>query len=837
MNRTSLLKAAVSATMLACLAIASFAAEPSNTWGITPADPSSVQRGIDAAYKAGAAKVVIPPGRYVIDHSNDPTTLLRFDRFKNFTISARGVTLVFADRFKHDIFMNGCDNLTFEGPSITRGQIVTSQGTVTAIAPDRKSLDIRIHAGYPTNLTDPRCFDEVHVLTFYRPGSREILPDTYDVWYETPQKMGTDLFRFPLSRPLPQVSRIAVGQYVAWRSRCVEDIVIVNTSHLRFQDITMLGGTGFAVHEHNCDGYNYYQYDVTYPPAPPGATVQPVMSTNLDAFHSSNVRHGPTLENCHFEGMDDDGVPIHGAYCLVMESEGDSVVVNYPDPALQCRPGDRMAFNCLDGSRNDTATIVSIEPISNYPHRFLPTSRYFNQRPSTPLNYHRIKLDHPVAAQFGWMAADLDLCGSGFIVRNCTIKNARARGLLIKASNGLIENCTIEGTTSGGIVLSPELGWNEADYSQNVTIRNNTIRRCGLYMHNGNYETSALTIAAAAADGRLVHPPGHAHIVVEHNKFVDNPGCNILITSAKDVTLKDNTFVRPMNDWDEPAGQPDSLGIDQSAIVNTTLVDGLTISGNTIVDPGKFMKTLEAIGPDVGQTGPSRLVASLNNGVIRGRLTDSKDKPMQGANIGVTLRSLDPSAIGTYTLTGTIPPGTTSALMGIRVNAEGATPGNCDIRVKDISFSAGGQAPVTAAFSSPSALASWSGLNADASSGSAAIDSRSLHLVATKDQALVLNGIAIPITSTGKYRFQVRAAIPGASVDTGYFTLMFMQNGKEFERIRIPFDKPQTILPPMRTGPDGRFSAKAPDGKSFVLQCVYRGDKQHWPACVVVSGR
>ncbi|MDR3708483.1 MAG: right-handed parallel beta-helix repeat-containing protein [Capsulimonadaceae bacterium] len=574
---------------------------PGNHWGITPLDPASVQRGIDAARAAGASKVVIPPGRYVIDQSSDPAGLIRLDGLKNFEIDARGVTLAFPNVFKHDLYITNCENVRISGPTITRGVIVSSQGTVAAIAPDRKSIDIRIHAGYPTNVADRRYFGDAPVLTFYRPGSREILPGTYNVFYGAPQQLEKDLFRFPLARPLAQ-SPFAVGQYVAWRGTVRDDIILGHCSRMRLEKIVMLGGTGFAIHEHNCDGGNYYQYDVTYPPMPPGATVAPLLSTNADAFHSSNVRKGPTLENCHFEGMHDDGIPIHGAYSLALESSENSVVINLPDPGADYRPGDRLAFYDLNGAQNAIATLVSIEPIK-YPAHYYNGSKYFSERPSTPLNYRRITLDRPVPAQLGWMLADTDVCGSGFVIRGCTIRNARARGMLIKASDGLIENCTIEGTTSGGIVLAPEMkSWNEADFSKNILIRNNTIRHCGLYMHNDNFEQSAMTIGNEQ-DGHFTPSPGHANIRIEHNKFIDNPGPNILITSASNVTIKDNEFIRPMQEWDASDEGITNLGENQNALIFAAQANGLAFSENRVSSPGKHMNAIETTGPNVVQSG------------------------------------------------------------------------------------------------------------------------------------------------------------------------------------------------------------------------------------------
>ena len=114
---------------------------------------------------------------------------------------------------------------------------------------------------------------------------------------------------------------------------------------INIDGLTILGGTGFCVHEDGGEGDSRYAYTLTYPPKPDGATAAPLIASNADAFHSGGVRRGPTLENCSFEGMCDDGIPIHGYYGLVVERQDAGKTL------LMAGPWDRSFFRAGDPIR------------------------------------------------------------------------------------------------------------------------------------------------------------------------------------------------------------------------------------------------------------------------------------------------------------------------------------------------------------------------------------------------------------------------------------------------------------------------------------------------------
>ncbi|HLY75631.1 MAG TPA: right-handed parallel beta-helix repeat-containing protein, partial [Planctomycetota bacterium] len=341
-----------------------------------------------------------------------------------------------------------------------------------------------------------------------------------------------------------------------------------------------------CVHEDGGGGGNRYQYTVTFGPRPPGATEAPLLACNADAFHSSGVRRGPTLEGCLFEGMGDDGIPIHGAYALIVGSQGKALVST--DGVL--REGDPLRLFNPDGGFAGEAKVVSIRPLGNF---VVGTkSRFHGFSDLSRRRFVEVLTDPPLPAGFDWQASNPAALGSGFVLRNNVIRNHRARGILVKADDGLIEGNSIDGSTIAGIVLAPELWWGEACFSRRITIRNNTIRRCGTAsMGPWTAQAGVLSVTAEVKPGQ---EPGHRQILIENNRFVENDGINLLLQSVDGAVVKGNRFERPDQ---APSVRGRGRGIDPGALIWVSECRNVHFEGNQVTEPGAGLSRLLGIGP------------------------------------------------------------------------------------------------------------------------------------------------------------------------------------------------------------------------------------------------
>ena len=554
------------------------AASTELSFGITPGDQLSVQAGLDKAINAGATRVVVPPGIYRLVSPPGSGSHIYLHDVSNLTIEAKGVTFLLQTD-QQGINFSHCKNVTLRGCVIMHEIPPFTQGIIESVSADRKSIQVRIHAGYP-GLDAPGRPANTTGYLFDR-KTRQWKRGGLDYSTEKIDLIKNGVYDLHFGGSLDKA--VEISDLIAFRGTGGQDIFLGDCAKMRIEDVTIRNGGGFCVHEADGDGDNYYRYTLTYGPIPAGGTEKPLIACNADAFHSSSNRHGPTLEKCRFEGMPDDGVPIHGSYSLVAAASDDHLIVS----DRQFRVGDPIHLFNATCEYSGEAKVIAVKNLPDYhADQKSKLSRFANlsQRSFTELT-----LDKPVKAEFDWMVSNPNADGSNYIVRGCVIRNHRARGMLLKAENGLVENNLVDGSTIDGIVLSPELWWNEACYSRNVIIRNNTIRNCG-YAMVGPWvqQAGALTVL-----GEGKGEPGHRNIVIENNTFEDNNGMNILIHSASDVQIKGNRFIRAQ----QQSSDRGKDSFDPTSLIYITLSNNVRLEKNTIVGKRPFGKAFVTITP------------------------------------------------------------------------------------------------------------------------------------------------------------------------------------------------------------------------------------------------
>ncbi len=562
----------------------------------------SVQNLIDQAVHDGKKRVVIPAGTYRIAPPAEGPHL-RFENLSDFEIDASGATFVFTGLTRGGIEFRNCRNVTFRGAAIRYEVPPFTQGVVKAIAPDGASYDVQIDKGYPTDFDNPEHFPAQPTGYLFDPKTRWWKPGTYDLYGDRIERLGPDTFRLHWKRPAgPDRHPVSIGDPMGFRGSGRHNLTVMNSAAMHIEGVTILNAGSFAVFEGGGGGGNHYSVTVKRGPRPPGATADPLFSSTADAFHSANVRRGPVLENCYFESMPDDGVAIHGTYSLVLQAKDNALVIN----KNTFRPGDPLLLYDPHGQPVADARVVSVSPLNDFHNT--KKSRRQTRSDNTVGPYFTLTLDRTIAADFDYLAANPAAIGAGYIVRHNTIRNHRARGMLLKSENGLVEDNVIDGSTMGGIVLTPEFWWNEADYSKNVIIRNNTVRHVAYAPH----QLGAIVIAALDGD-TPVPAYGNEHIVLENNRVEDVNGVNLLITSAQNVEVKNNHFANPQHFTAEAAGA--GWGENGSDLMFITNAADVRLEGNVVSGLGQFNRALI-------KTTPSAKVQGSETGVSVRRGTD-----------------------------------------------------------------------------------------------------------------------------------------------------------------------------------------------------------------------
>ena len=539
----------------------------------------SIQQLVDLAYQSNKRKVRIPPGTYrVVPPENG--SHLQFEKLSHFEIDARGVTLLLADQTRGGIEFRDCNDVTFRGATVRYEIPPFTQGTVESIAPDGASYDVRIDKGYPTNFEDRRYFPLRPTGYLFDRATRWWKPGTYDLGAKRVERLQPDLFRFYWNKPMgPDLQPVAVGDLIAFRGSGRHNITVVNSTKMRIESVTINNAGSFAVWESGGAGENRYRITVRRGPRPTNATTGPLLSSTADAFHSSNVRKGPIVEHSLVEAMPDDGIAIHGTYALIFEANGDQLIVN----KSTFEPGDPIRIYDADGRPAAEGIVRNVAPLPDYHNTRTSARVTLSDNSHGP--YTTLTLDRPVKASFDYLAENPAATGAGYVIRYNAIRNHRARGMLLKASGGLVEHNDIDGSTMGGIVLTPEFWWNEAGYSRNVIIRNNIIR------HVAYAPRQLGGVVVAALDGPTpVAGYGNRNIVIKNNTFEDINGVNLLITSAKNIRVKNNLFINAQSEPVDAAGA--SWGENPGALIFVTQATGIRFEGNKVRGPSRFNRTL-----------------------------------------------------------------------------------------------------------------------------------------------------------------------------------------------------------------------------------------------------
>lgn len=571
-------------------------------------DGPALQRQINEAIAAHRLTLTIAPGTYRLDLPAGVGSHLAVSHAKGLRIEASHVRLICTSPAPAILF-DQCEATEVDGMVIDYDPLPFTQGVITQIAADFSSFVVAIDAGYPYPLAMKG-----------RGDWRAIIIDPHTLLPKTDTKARYDGAVSALAEGSVQYAgkptrdATAVGDAVALSGpvEISHAVVLRHCRQMIFDGLTVSTSPEFAVMEDGCQGSVYRHVSVVPGPPPAGATKPRLLSSVADGIHSRNADRGPLIEQSTFRATGDDGIAIHGEFSFVTDfnapaGHGAATVVISPKTEQNFQVGDRLRFYDPQLHRVGEARIVSIHEA---PSTGLATQKKF--RPGLKMQdgffsqAFAINIDQSLPLQVGDLVSSPEHDGSGFIVRNNVVSNTRARGIRIKCSEGLIAGNTIRDIALSAIGISPEPStWFESDFASDLQIVGNTITNTGFGWANQKNILNAGAIALAAAGPAPAG--GHCHILIDKNTITDAVGVNILVTSARDVTIRNNHFIHPNQTKAKTGSQ---AGVDGSALVWITASDHVQLSGNTFSNRGPFG------GPTVEITPTALNVEGVANGVV-----------------------------------------------------------------------------------------------------------------------------------------------------------------------------------------------------------------------------
>jgi hypothetical protein len=225
---------------------------------------------------------------------------------------------------------------------------------------------------------------------------------------------------------------------------------------------------------------------------------------------------------------------------------------------------------------------------------------------------------------------------------------------------------------------------------------------------------------------------------------------------------------------------------------------------------------------------------------VSGALTAKSGASMAGRSLGFYATPVSGSGLeGTYSLTGTVPQGATSALVGFRVNSECGCDGNAQFSLYRAAFSLGGG---TNLVPNPDFAAGTSGWG-EFGNGSITVQSSDagggnmLAVQASPDQYAGINSASFTVTAGSTYTVTFDARVSPGSVGSGYFMVIFLSSS-EIGRQTIQLAPLTLKVGTTATGAGGSYSALLqglPTGSQLQITAKFPGDASYWPALSVAA--
>jgi hypothetical protein len=215
-----------------------------------------------------------------------------------------------------------------------------------------------------------------------------------------------------------------------------------------------------------------------------------------------------------------------------------------------------------------------------------------------------------------------------------------------------------------------------------------------------------------------------------------------------------------------------------------------------------------------------------------GKLSDAAGAPIVG--VPITLSDTPASGVfGQYQLSGQSPAAATQAVVGFRVNLEGAGPEPSDFSLYQASYiqSADGlERVINGDFSLGAQSWSFGGQAQLVASDRGA--GQMVQVLATPSQTAALTSAPFALTSGATFQISFSARVAPSSLGSGYFTVIFLSNGTEISRQEISLKAGKLTFATTSTDAAGdyQFGLTSLGNSQVTLEAVYAGDAQHWPA-------
>ena len=242
--------------------------------------------------------------------------------------------------------------------------------------------------------------------------------------------------------------------FLSAEGRFCNTLFALSTKNLTVEDVTIFYTPSMGINCQLCEDVALRRVSVRLGEARHG-----VVTANADATHFIACTGRVLLEDCLFENMMDDGANVHGIFTDVVEVADNRVVVKL-----------------VHGQQKGVNSYLVGDEIAFTRGKTLERIQTFRVRTSRLLDEERIELTfyEPVTGVNLSDKAENLTRQPQFVMRGCTVRNNRPRGVLVATGKkAVVENCTFNTSSSCVEISADSEYWYESGGVTDLVIRNN----------------------------------------------------------------------------------------------------------------------------------------------------------------------------------------------------------------------------------------------------------------------------------------------------------------------------------------------------------------------------
>ncbi|NQU43168.1 right-handed parallel beta-helix repeat-containing protein [bacterium] len=465
------------------------------------------------------------------------TQQIQFSAAKDFEVNGYGALYILTDHYERFITMDGCSKVRILGLTMdydplhfTQGEILDIQGNLITLKPMRGYPRPKLGEGHYSSKSFPH---EPSTMR-WKPGVT--VSSVVDV------SQTGDNYLLQMSTK-PRDLGWVPGDYMSFYEKGIGSVVyFTQCQDLLMKDLTLHQYGGWGVSSNKGVRNTYDGLRLTPGPKPLLATVERLRAGDYDGIDLP-FAEAPTIQNCLIEANCDDAIHIWGEMFFALQDAKGSNVVQVCSRATSLEEGMEIYIQTAAGK--EVRRVVSMEPSTVSPEDAEAALKPLYPKLRLYLGFldHRVQLtlDKPVTLATGDFASAPAKGGGGLRILNNVIRNNPGRAMVIKCVDGVIEGNDV--SYMGGPAVKMEVEaetYGTGGFAENVLIRNNRFTAVAAHTTTPQSIGKAAAILLDCVGRDLMR---FDNIRIEDNTFVDCYGTNVILTDAKNVTLKGNKFV------------------------------------------------------------------------------------------------------------------------------------------------------------------------------------------------------------------------------------------------------------------------------------------------------